>query len=85
MAAPTFEWDPHKAATNIKDHSVSFEEAVSVFRDPLAKIHDDPEHSTDERRDILVGHSQRGALLVVSFVDRGGKHSSDQRQASNPA
>lgn len=56
----------------MKDHGVSFEEAVTVFQDPLAKIHDDPDHSTDERRDILVGHSRRGSLLVVSVVDRGG-------------
>ena len=53
--------------------SVSFEEAATVFLDPLAKIHDDPDHSATERRDIIVGHSVQGQLLAVSFTDRGSK------------
>jgi uncharacterized DUF497 family protein len=52
---------------------VSFEEAATVFLDPLAKIHDDPDHSATERRDIIVGHSVQGQLLAVSFTDRGSK------------
>ena len=71
MAGPTFEWDPAKAAANLLQHGVSFEEAATVFQDPLAKIHDDPDHSAAERRDIIVGHSVQGQLLVVSFTDRG--------------
>lgn len=43
-----FSWDPKKAVTNVQKHGVSFEEALSVFRDPLAWIHDDPEHSIGE-------------------------------------
>ena len=54
MAGPTFEWGPAKAAANLLQHGVSFEEAATVFRDPLAKIHDDPEHSAAERREIIV-------------------------------
>jgi uncharacterized protein len=74
MAGPTFEWDPPaKAAANLLRHGVSFEEAATVFQDPLAKIHDDPDHSAAERRDIIVGHSVQGQLLVVSFTDRRSK------------
>jgi uncharacterized DUF497 family protein len=73
MAEPAFEWDPAKAAANLLQHDVSFEEAATVFQDPLAKIHDDPDHSATERRYIIVGHSVQGHLLVVSFTDRGGK------------
>ena len=73
MAGPTFEWDPAKAAANVLQHSVSFQEATTVFQDRLAKIHDDPDHSGTERRDIIVGHSLQGRLLLVSFTDRGSK------------
>ena len=69
--ARTFEWDPAKAAANLSKHGVSFEEAATTFQDPLARIHDDPDHSTSERREIVVGHSSQGRLLVVSFTDRG--------------
>jgi len=50
---------PAKAAANVLQHSVSFQEATTVFQDRLAKIHDDPDHSAIERRDIIVGHSLR--------------------------
>jgi uncharacterized DUF497 family protein len=73
MAGPTFEWDPAKAAANLLQHGVSFGDAATVFQDPLAKIHDDPDHSAAERRDIIVGQSVQGQLLVVSFTDRGSK------------
>jgi uncharacterized DUF497 family protein len=70
MNAPTFEWDPARAAANLKKHGVSFEEAVTVFQDPLAKIHADPDHSEDELRQILIGHSAQNRVLLVSFTDR---------------
>ena len=63
-------WDPAKAARNLRDHHVSFESAKDVFFDPLARIHDDPAHSSVEHREIIVGHSARGRLLVVSFAER---------------
>jgi hypothetical protein len=66
-----FEWDPAKAVANLQEHGVSFEEAATVFEDPLAKIHDDPDHSVSERRDIIIGHSIQGRLLLVSFADSG--------------
>lgn len=72
MGGPVFEWDPNKADANLREHDVSFEEAATAFQDPAANIHDDPDHPSLERRDILVGHSLAGRLLVVSFTDRGG-------------
>jgi uncharacterized DUF497 family protein len=65
-----FTWDPEKAASNFRKHGVSFEEALTVFGDPLARIHEDPRHSERERREIIVGHSTRGRLLLVSFTER---------------
>ncbi|MEK7408852.1 MAG: BrnT family toxin [Acidobacteriota bacterium] len=65
-----FEWDPKKAATNVFNHEVSFEEALTVFADPLARIFDDEDHSIDEQREIIVGHSARLRLLVVCFSAR---------------
>ena len=67
---PEFEWDSRKAATNLKDHGVSFEEALTVFADPLGSIFDDLDHSTSERRELIVGHSAERRLLVVSFTER---------------
>jgi len=66
-----FEWDPRKAAANRKKHGVSFEDALTVFGDRLARIFDDPDHSRTEAREIIVGHSARQRLLVVCFVERG--------------
>ena len=65
-----FTWDPTKAASNLRKHGVAFEEALTVFGDPLARIHDDPNHSEREGREIIVGHSTRGRLLLVSFTER---------------
>ena len=66
-----FEWDRRKARINAAKHGVSFAEALTVFADPLARIFDDPAHSTGEVREIIVGHSRRRRLLVVSFTERG--------------
>ncbi len=63
-----FTWDPDKAKNNLKKHKVSFDEAVSVFHDPMAKITDDPDHSTDENRFLLIGHSRKENLLMVIHV-----------------
>jgi uncharacterized DUF497 family protein len=64
--------DGGKAAANLKKHRVAFEEAVTVFYDPLAATFGDPDHSDDESRLITVGYSSRGRLLVVSHVERSG-------------
>jgi hypothetical protein len=73
MDAPTFEWDPAKAAGNLEKHGVAFKEAVTVFQDPLARIHADPDHSQSEIREILIGHSSQQRLLLVAFTERQGK------------
>jgi hypothetical protein len=65
-----FEWDRRKAAANLRKHGVRFDEASTVFHNPLARIFDDEDHSTDEPREIIVGHSVTGRLLLVSFVER---------------
>lgn len=64
-----FEWDQTKAAGNLLKHGVSFEEATTVFGDPLSDTFDDPDHSTEERRFIIIGTSQRGRILIVSHTD----------------
>lgn len=66
-----FEWDPKKAFSNLQKHKVSFEEAMTVFYDPLSATFDDPDHSVGEQRLITVGYSSRGCLLVVSHTERG--------------
>lgn len=65
-----FEWDDAKAAANLKKHRVGFDEALTVFADPLARIFDDPDHSEDEPREMIVGFSSKPRLLVVGFTER---------------
>ncbi|WP_449420362.1 BrnT family toxin [Phormidium nigroviride] len=65
-----FEWDESKAATNLKKHGVSFEEAKTVFDNVLAVIFDDEANSIGERREIIIGHSQNNRLLLISFTER---------------
>jgi uncharacterized DUF497 family protein len=65
-----FEWDKAKAKQNRKKHGVSFEEASTVLYDPLSASFDDPDHSIGEFRQITVGYSSRGRLLVVSHTER---------------
>lgn len=67
-----FEWDPQKAAANLVKHKVSFEEAATVFGDPLGGIVADPRHSTGEQRFALLGLSQDRRLLAVMYAERGG-------------
>jgi uncharacterized protein len=65
-----FEWDAQKAAANLVKHKVSFEEAATVFGDPLGRITADPRHSSQEERFALLGLSQHERLIVVMYVDR---------------
>jgi uncharacterized DUF497 family protein len=65
-----FVWDAAKAAENLAKHGVSFEEASTVFRDPLSQTGRDPDHSLDEERFIVFGLSTKGRLLVVAHVER---------------
>ena len=64
-----FEWDPVKAASNVRKHEVTFEEAASVFYDPLAATGDDPDHSEEEGRCVTFGLSSGNRLLVVAHTD----------------
>jgi uncharacterized protein len=66
-----FEWDPQKAASNFTKHEISFEEAASVFADPLGRIVGDPRHSSQEERYVLLGLSRDQRLVVVMYTDRG--------------
>lgn len=66
-----FEWNEKKAASNLSKHRVSFEEAKTIFDDPLYVDFYDPDHSEDEERYIIVGESNRGRLLIVSYTERG--------------
>ena len=68
-----FEWDPQKAALNVQTHGVSFEDAASVFGDPLAATIPDREHSTEETRFITMGVTSSQRLLVVVHTDRAGR------------
>lgn len=65
-----FEWDRKKAAANLAKHGVSFEEGLTVFSDALACIFDDEDHSVQEDREIIVGHSTTRRLLLVCFTAR---------------
>ena len=65
-----FTWDPRKADSNLRKHGIAFDEAITVFSDPLAYIFDDEEHSEDEHREIIIGYSTLTRLLLVCFVER---------------
>jgi uncharacterized DUF497 family protein len=65
-----YDWDKRKAARNLSKHGVAFEEAVTVFDDPLFVIFEDPDHSGRENRYIIVGESNRQRLLVVAYTER---------------
>lgn len=65
-----FEWDPKKAAQNLRKHGVSFYEAATVFGDGLGTTAPDPDHSLDEERYITVGMSERQRLVIVAHTER---------------
>ena len=66
-----FEWDQAKASANLSKHAVSFNEAKTVFDDPLYVDFYDPDHSLNEDRHIIIGESEQGRLLLVSYVEIG--------------
>ncbi len=66
-----FEWDRKKAEQNLKKHKVPFDEAVTVFYDPMAATFDDPDHSVREHRLITIGYSSKDRLLVVVHTEHG--------------
>jgi uncharacterized DUF497 family protein len=68
-----FEWDRSKAARNRRKHGISFEEALTVFYDPLAATFADPDHSTVEERYITIGYSLSSRLVVVCHTERASR------------
>ena len=68
-----FEWDSQKATENIQKHGVAFQEAATVFGDPLAITFDDPDHSLSEDRHITFGLSLQKRLIVVSHTEHGDR------------
>ena len=68
-----FEWDTSKAGSNLEKHRVAFDEAQTVFTDPMFITVIDEEHSIDEERYITIGMSNRGRLLMVAHTDRNGR------------
>ena len=68
-----FEWDPQKALQNNEKHGITFEEAATVFGDPLFITVIDDEHSIDEERFITIGLSSQSQLLILAHTDRGGR------------
>lgn len=73
MKTLSFEWDENKNAINKKKHKISFEEAQTVFYDEAALLIDDPEHSQEEERFIIMGLSQKANLLVVCHCYRASE------------
>jgi uncharacterized DUF497 family protein len=68
----SFEWDAKKATANAEKHGVTFEEAATAFGDPLSITIDDPDHSEEEERFVLVGMTHRARIVVVVHTDQGG-------------
>ena len=66
-----FEWDAAKAEVNLAKHAIAFDEALTCFYDPGQVAFFDPQHSDDEHRELLIGHSSQGRLLIVSYTLRG--------------
>ena len=66
-----FEWDEAKASSNVTKHNVSFQEAATVFGDSLSDTFDDPDHSAEERRFLIIGTSLQGRMLIVAHTDDG--------------
>lgn len=68
-----FEWDPQKAAANLRKHGVDFAEAMTVFSDPLEWTIPDPDHSEGEHRFLSIGISTASRLVVVAYTERLGR------------
>ncbi len=68
-----YEWDKQKSVDNLAKHKVSFEEAKTVFDDPLYVEFYDPDHSIDEHRFVIVGKSDQRRLLIVAYTERSDR------------
>jgi uncharacterized DUF497 family protein len=77
-----YEWDPKKAKANLRNHRLSFEEAATVFLDPLAVTYPDPDHSGEEFREITIGYSQGRSNLSITHPKRRS-HPNHRRAKGN--
>ena len=66
-----FEWDENKNKINQRKHGISFDEVTSVFRDAFAIVFDDPDHSENEERFLIIGTSDKRGICLVSHCYRG--------------
>jgi len=66
-----FAWDQKKASNNLTKHGISFDEAATVFGDPLSNTYPDPQHSMEEQRFIIIGVSEQGRIILVAHTDDG--------------
>ena len=71
MSDLKFEWDDNKYRSNVKKHGITFEEAATVFLDERGIVFDDPDHSIDEERFLILGESTSANLLIVCHCVRG--------------
>ena len=78
-----FEWDAKKAAANVSKHQVSFEEASTIFGDPLALTIDDPDHSIEELRFLTTGRSKQQRLIIVAHSYLEGSHTDNKCPSDN--
>lgn len=79
-----FEWDAEKERANRKKHGVSFQEATTVFGDPLAATIPDPDHSRGEPRFLTIGYSTSNRLVVVSHTEEGENFRIISAREANP-
>jgi hypothetical protein len=68
-----YKWDRQKAASNLRKHGVTFDEASTVFDDRLARVFNDEVHSFDEKREVIIGRSIKERLLLVCFTELPGE------------
>jgi hypothetical protein len=80
-----FEWDPAKDRINRRKHGVAFDEATTVFADPLSLNMPDPDHSVTEERFLVLGRSVRGRLLIVAYAERGPRTRLISARTASPA
>ncbi len=66
-----FAWDKEKASRNLVKHRIAFEEAATVFGDPLSNTFPDQDHSIEDQRFVIIGLSEQGRILVVAHTDDG--------------
>jgi uncharacterized DUF497 family protein len=80
-----FEWDEKKAKANLKNHKISIEEGATIFNDPFVAMIPDLEHSITEERNLGIGTSIKGRVLVVVYTERGANRRMISCRKATPA